>query len=119
MTLAVYGTMVNEALAAAGLLEREGISAEIIKLGRVLPLDAGPVMESARRTGRLVVAEEVCASGCIGARIMAAAGGSAGFEARLLNLGEGIVGQGGAAKLRSLGGIDAAAIAKAAKELMG
>ena len=119
VTLAVYGTMVNEALAAAGLLEREGISAEIIKLGRVLPLDAGPVMESARRTGRLVVAEEVCASGCIGARIMAAAGGNAGFEARLLNLGEGIVGQGGAAKLRSLGGIDAAAIAKAAKELMG
>ena len=117
VTIAVYGTMVNEAMEAAELLVQEGISAEIIKLGRVLPLDAGPVLESARRTGRLVVAEEVCSSGCIGGRILAEAGGRAGFEARLLNLGKGIVGQGGTEKLRQLCGIDAAAIAKAAKEL--
>ena len=117
VTIAVYGTMVNEAMEAAELLAQEGISAEIIKLGRVLPLDAGPVLESARRTGRLVVAEEVCSSGCIGGRILAEAGPDAGFRARLLNLGEGIVGQGGTEKLRQLCGIDAAAIAKAAKEL--
>lgn len=117
VTIAVYGTMVNEAMEAAELLAQEGISAEIIKLGRVLPLDAGPVLESARRTGRLVVAEEVCSSGCIGGRILAEAGGRAGFEARLLNLGKGIVGQGGTEKLRQLCGIDAAAISKAAKEL--
>ena len=36
----------------------------------------------------------------------------------LLNLGEGIVGQGGTEKLRALAGIDAAGIAAAAKELM-
>ena len=117
LTIAVYGTMVNEAVKAAELLEAEGISAEIIKLGRVLPLDAGPVIESAKRTGALVAAEEVCASGCIGGRILAAAGPNAGFKARLLNLGRGIVGQGGTEKLRQLCGIDAAAIAQAAKEL--
>ncbi len=117
VTIAVYGTMVNEAVRAAELLAQEGISAEIVKLGRVLPLDAGPVIESAKRTGALVVAEEACASGCIGGRILAEAGGRAGFECRLLNLGEGIVGQGGTEKLRQLCGIDAAAIAKAAKEL--
>ena len=117
VTIAVYGTMVNEAVRAAELLAQEGISAEIVKLGRVLPLDAGPVIESAKRTGALVVAEEACASGCIGGRILAEAGPDAGFRARLLNLGEGIVGQGGTEKLRQLCGIDAAAIAKAAKEL--
>ncbi len=117
VTVAVYGTMVNEALRAARLLEAEGVSAEIVKLGRVFPLDAEPVLASARRTGRLVVAEEACSSGCIGERILASAGGNAGFECRLLNLGEGIVGQGGAEKLRELCGIDAAAIAEAAKEL--
>ena len=117
VTIAVYGTMVNEAVRAAELLAQEGISAEIVKLGRVLPLDAGPVIESAKRTGALVVAEEACASGCIGGRILAEAGPDAGFRARLLNLGEGIVGQGGTEKFRQLCGIDAAAIAKAAKEL--
>ena len=117
VTIAVYGTVVNEAVRAAELLAQEGISAEIVKLGRVLPLDAEPVIESAKRTGALVVAEEACASGCIGGRILAEAGPDAGFRARLLNLGEGIVGQGGTEKLRQLCGIDAAAIAKAAKEL--
>ena len=118
VTIAAYGTMINEAVKAAESLANEGISAKVVKLGRVLPLDAEPVLAAARETGRLVVAEEVCASGCIGGRILASAGGEAGFKCRLLNLGEGIVGQGGTDKLRSLAGIDAAGIAAAAKELM-
>lgn len=118
VTIAAYGTMINEAMKAAESLANEGVSAKVVKLGRVLPLDAEPVLAAARETGRLVVAEEVCASGCIGGRILASAGGEAGFKCRLLNLGEGIVGQGGTDKLRSLAGIDAAGIAAAAKELM-
>ena len=118
VTIAAYGTMIHEAVKAAESLANEGISAKVVKLGRVLPLDAEPVLAAARETGRLVVAEEVCASGCIGGRILASAGGEAGFKCRLLNLGEGIVGQGGTDKLRSLAGIDAAGIAAAAKELM-
>ncbi|MBS6750569.1 MAG: 1-deoxy-D-xylulose-5-phosphate synthase [Firmicutes bacterium] len=118
VTIAAYGTMINEAAKAAESLAAEGVSAKVVKLGRVLPLNAEPVLAAARETGRLVVAEEVCASGCIGGRILASAGGEAGFKCRLLNLGEGIVGQGGTDKLRSLAGIDAAGIAAAAKELM-
>ena len=118
VTIAAYGTMINEAVKAAESLANEGISAKVVKLGRVLPLDAEPVLAAARETGRLVVAEEVCASGCIGGRILASAEGEAGFKCRLLNLGESIVGQGGTDKLRSLAGIDAAGIAAAAKELM-
>lgn len=118
VTIAVYGTMINEALKAAELLESVGISAGIIKLGRIFPLDAEPVLRAARETGRLIVAEEVCAAGCIGVRIVAAAGGEAGFRCRLLNLGKGIIGQGGTDKLRELAGIDAAGMAAAAKELM-
>ena len=118
VTIAAYGTMINEAVKAAESLANEGVSAKVVKLGRVLPLNAEPVLAAARETGRLVVAEEVCASGCIGGRILASAGGEAGFKCRLLNLGEGIVGQGGTDKLRSLAGIDAAGIAAAAKELM-
>jgi len=118
VTIAAYGTMINEAVKAAESLANEGVSAKVVKLGRVLPLDAEPVLAAAKATGRLVVAEEVCASGCIGGRILASAGGEAGFKCRLLNLGESIVGQGGTDKLRSLAGIDAAGIAAAAKELM-
>lgn len=118
VTIAAYGTMINEAMKAAEALASEGVSAGVVKLGRVLPLDAEPVLAAARATGRLVVAEEVCASGCIGGRILSAAGEEARFKCRLLNLGEGIVGQGGTDKLRALAGIDAAGIAAAAKELM-
>lgn len=118
VTIAAYGTMINEAMKAAEALASEGVSAGVVKLGRVLPLDAEPVLAAARATGRLVVAEEVCASGCIGGRILSAAGGEALFKCRLLNLGEGIVGQGGTDKLRALAGIGAAGIAAAAKELM-
>ena len=87
--IAAYGTMINEALGAARALEAEGISARVLKIGRVLPLEAEPLLAAARDCGRLVVAEEVCASGCIGGRILAAAGGQAGFKSPPAESGRG------------------------------
>lgn len=118
VTLVAYGTMVNEALEAARMLERKGVSAEIVKLGRVCPLDSGAVFTSLEKTGRLVVAEEVCRAGSAGTRLMAEAVGRPPFAARILDLGEGVVQQGSTGELRAAAGIDAAAIAAAAMELM-
>lgn len=120
VTIVAYGTMINEANAAAALLEEKGVSAEIIKLGRLCPNSFDVTFASLKKTGRLVVAEEVCEVGCAGRMILAAAA-SRGVAPRtaLLNLGEGIVAQGGRAALMRDMGIDAAAIAAAAEKIIG
>ncbi len=121
VTLACYGTMVNEMLKAADILEKQGISAEIVKISAVKPELYSVCISSAEKTGRLVVAEEVCAAGCVGERIVtrAALAGKAVSNVKLLNLGEGIVAHGDRALLMKEKGIDAEAIAKAASELCG
>ncbi len=121
LTLVCYGTMVNEVLAAAETLAGEGISAEIVKLGRVLPNPFTLCLRSAEKTGRVLAAEEVCAAGCIGARIVAlcAEKGVPVRAARLLNLGEGVIPHGTPDELRHDWGLDAAAIAAEARKLCG
>jgi len=119
LTITCYGTMINEVLEAADLLEGKGISAEIVKLGRVFPNDYEACMASVRKTGRFLAAEEVCAAGCVGARILAACAenGVGVSAAKLMNLGEGIIPHGTVAELRRDWGIDAAAIAEEARKL--
>lgn len=117
VTIAVYGTTVNAAIEAAELLEPKGISAEIVKIGRVSPLDVSTALTSIKKTRRLVVAEEVCAHGCVGERLLAAASGGGEFKHSLINLGSGIVRQGSQSELRHLYNLDGEGIAAAAEEL--
>ena len=58
VTIVATMLMVHRALQAANLLEDEGISAEVIDLRWIRPLDLPTVTESVEKTGRLVVAEE-------------------------------------------------------------
>ncbi|MCR5577330.1 MAG: 1-deoxy-D-xylulose-5-phosphate synthase [Oscillospiraceae bacterium] len=121
VTIVCYGTMVNEALDAADRLEQAGVSAEVVKIAVAFPNSFDTVLASARRTGRLIVAEEVCRAGCVGSAILirAAEKGCALSQVRLLNLGGGIVPHGTVAQLRRDCGIDAASIAHTAEELCG
>ncbi len=121
LTIVCYGTMVNEALSAAELLEANGISAEIVKLGIAFPNSYEICLNSLSKTGRLLVAEEVCAAGCIGERILQACAerGVVLSGVSLLNLGDGIVPHGTVKELRRDCGIDAAGIAASASELCG
>ena len=117
--IVVYGTMVNEAIAAQRVLEGEGIHVRVVKLGRICPLPEAELLTALNGAGHVVVAEEACAAGCVGQRLlaMAALRGRA-VNARLLNLGGGIVGQGTTAELRAGCGIDARAIASAVRGLV-
>ena len=120
ITAVCYGTMTGEVLAAAEELEGEGIGMEVLKLNRLCPLDAGLVLQSLRRTKRLLAAEETIASGCIGTKLAALAGGE-GILLRsltLLNAGDRFVPQGTIPELRAALGIDSAHIAAAAREAM-
>ncbi|MDY4635519.1 MAG: 1-deoxy-D-xylulose-5-phosphate synthase [Candidatus Limivicinus sp.] len=119
LTLICYGTMVNEAMAAAEELDAKGISAEVIKLGVLCPNDFSLCLASLKKTGRLLIAEEVCAAGCVGVRIVTAAAMNGVYlkGARLLNLGSGIVGHGKVSELMREKTIDAAGICDAATAL--
>ena len=112
ITLAAYGTMICETLRAANILEERGISAEVIKLSEIGGNDYPLTLSSLRKTGRLAMAEEVIASGCIGEVITTAvAQQKIPVQTALLNLGEGIVVHGGRAQLMHDYGIDAVSIA--------
>lgn len=121
VTLACCGMMVNEALAAARMLEERGISAEIVKINLISGADWGLTLNSLAKTKRLVIAEEVCAAGCVGERILAEAGERELLleGVKLLNLGSGIVAHGDRALLMRDHGIDAASVCRAALRLCG
>jgi pyruvate dehydrogenase E1 component beta subunit len=70
-TVVAYGPMVKTALEAALAAAEEGRELEVIDLRSLSPLDLGPVNESVRRTGRLVVVHEAPRSGGLGAEIAA------------------------------------------------
>ena len=58
VTIVALAATVPMALAAAGLLAGEGISAEVIDLRTLVPLDMATVLASVARTSRLLIAEE-------------------------------------------------------------
>lgn len=58
VTIVSFGKIMKVALAAAAELEKEGISAEVIDLRSVRPIDYATVVESVKKTNRLVVVEE-------------------------------------------------------------
>lgn len=120
ITIVTYGTLINNALAAANSLEKGGISAEVLKLNLINPLDYDSIAKSVVKTGVLLVAEESCEIGGVGGRILAncAEGKIALKASRLLNLGNGIVKQGSPEQLLALSGLDAYSIASEAEKLM-
>ncbi|MCH2235792.1 MAG: pyruvate dehydrogenase complex E1 component subunit beta [Crocinitomicaceae bacterium] len=58
VTIVTFGKIIKVAQAAAEALEKEGISAEIIDLRTVRPIDYAAVVESVKKTNRCVVVEE-------------------------------------------------------------
>ena len=58
VTIVSYNKMMKVALGAAAELEKEGISAEVIDLRTIRPLDWETIVESVKKTNRLVIVEE-------------------------------------------------------------
>lgn len=117
MTLVTYGPTVDAVLAAAEALERDGISAEVLKLNTLTPADWTPLCDHVRTTGRVLVAEECVESGSVGQRLTAqlALHGVCPKSVTLCNVGDGFVTQGSVRELRRLCGLDEESIAAAAK----
>ena len=70
VTIVGYARMAVVAMRAAEQLESQGISAEVVDLRTLSPLDADTVLESVRKTGRAVVVEETWYTGGFGATVV-------------------------------------------------
>jgi len=119
VTLVGYGVEINDLLAAARQLSEQGVEAEVIKLNELTPLPTVAVLESLRRTGALVVAEDSIASAGVGQRLAAAAA-VAGVSARvgLINCGDSFVPHGSVSRLKAGLGLDSAGIVKKVREVL-
>ena len=80
VSLVTYGNSLPKCLEAAGALQQEGISAEVIDLRVLRPLDTATVIESVTRTHRCVIVDEGWKSGSISAEIAARLADEALYE---------------------------------------
>jgi transketolase len=69
VTLAACGTLVPRTLAAAAMLEEEGIQARVINMATVKPIDREAIVEAAVETGGIVTAEEHTIYGGFGSAV--------------------------------------------------
>lgn len=118
ITLCAYGTMINHVLDAADLLEKRGISAEVLKLGRIKPIDEAAILRSANKTGRFLMPEEANACGCVFEPLLASVAGS-GTSAKFfsLNLGDRFTAHGSMERLYDAAGLSAEHIAETAERI--
>ena len=71
LSIVTYGAMLWVAVEAAQQLEKEGISAEIVDLRTILPLDEETVLSSVKKTSRVILLHEDTITGGIGAELAA------------------------------------------------
>ena len=69
VTIVATGLMLSEALIAADLLEKEGVSAAVINISTIKPIDAELLVKYARKTGCVVTAEEHNIIGGLGSAV--------------------------------------------------
>jgi len=72
VTIVGVSRLVGEALSAAKKLEEKGVSAEVIDVRTLQPLDLDTINESVKRTSRLVIASDDVKTGGVGSEISAA-----------------------------------------------
>jgi len=71
VTVITYSYMTLKCLEAAEMLEKEGISVEVIDLRTLNPMDKETILESVRKTGKAIVVHEACKRGGVGGDIAA------------------------------------------------
>ncbi|MDE7478630.1 MAG: transketolase family protein [Lachnospiraceae bacterium] len=69
VTIVATGICVDSALGAAEMLEKDGISAEVIDICTIKPLDEELIINSAKKTGKVVTAEEHSVIGGLGSAV--------------------------------------------------
>jgi transketolase len=121
VTLVGAGVTLHGCLAAADQLKDEGISARVIDLYSVKPVDTDTLLAAARTTGgRLVLVEDHHPEGGLGSAVLDALTGAGPAELAVAHLAvRELPGSGTSAELLDAAGISAGHIAAAARQLLG
>jgi acetoin:2,6-dichlorophenolindophenol oxidoreductase subunit beta len=69
VTIVTYSLMLQKSLQAAQQLAKEGIHVEVIDLRTLMPLDMETIINSVKKTSRLVIVHEACKTGGLGGEI--------------------------------------------------
>jgi pyruvate dehydrogenase E1 component beta subunit len=80
VTVVGWGAIVQDMLAAAEVLAAEGVTAEVIDVATLTPLDADTILASVAKTGRCVICHEAPLTGGFGAEIAARLAGPGLFS---------------------------------------
>lgn len=126
LTIAASGLCVSMALEASSALEAKGISAEVLDVAAIKPLDVGTLSASVRKTGRLLTVEEHSVLGGLGgacAEALAEAfadipgGGGSGFRLERMGIDDRFTESGPYGKILEKYGLSAAAVAARAEKM--
>ena len=71
LTIITYGAMVYTALDAAEEMAKEGVNIEVLDLRTILPLDEEAILQTARKTGKVIVLHEATKTGGAGGEVAA------------------------------------------------
>ena len=118
VTIVACGLMVQAALEAAEALAADGVSAEVINMHTVKPLDTETLVASAAKTGHVVTAEEHSVIGGLGSAVCDALAEQCPVPVRKVGV-EDVFGESGpAVDLLAKYGLDAAGVERAVRELL-
>jgi transketolase len=119
VTLVGAGITVHEALKAADALEEEGISARVIDLYSIKPIDTETLQQAAEATGHIVTVEDHFPDGGVGDAVLAALAEVDEHPSVIKLAVNDMPRSGKPAELLNAYGIDAEHIAAAARQLVG
>ena len=118
VTLIANGLMVSRALDAANALEARGISARVLNMSTVKPLDREAILDAARTTRGIVTAEEALVAGGLGGAVAEVLAQEHPAPMRILGVPDVFAPTGTAEFLLDHFGLTAAGIERAALELL-
>lgn len=119
VTIVATGICVGSALEAADKLAEEGVSAEVIDICTIKPLDEELIIASAKKTGKVVTAEEHSVIGGLGSAVCDALCKSAPAQVCKIGMQDVFGESGPAAALVEKYGLDGAGIYRTVKEFIG
>ena len=116
LTVACYGTDYWEAVRCADLLQQHGVKADVIRLRTVKPLDPAAILESVRKSGRLLVAEQTVRQGSVGEELAAMLAGQE-VQVCLCNFCDRFIQHGSVEQLLDAAGLSAEKLCETALEV--
>ena len=113
------GQMVSEGALACDILAKEGISARLVNMHTVKPIDREVILKAAKETGAIVTAEEHTVMGGFGSAIAEVVSGECPVPVKMVGVKDKFGQSGEASELFKCFGLTSSDIVKAAKEAIG